>query len=225
MPPRDDFITALKSGDLPGLHALLRDDPTLLTVRSDSGLSPVLLAIYHGHPEAAQVLIERGAVLDVYEASAAGQLPRMAELLTADSAAVNTHAPDGFTVLGLAAFFGHPALVDWLLAHGADPNLGANNAMRVRPLHSAAANRDHATAHAISAALLSAGAEVDPVQEGGFTPLHEAALNGKIDLVRLLLAHGADPSLPTADGALPAALAAKHSHQAVIDLLESNPSP
>ena len=225
MPARDDFLTALKSGDLPGLQALLRDDPALLTVRSDSGLSPVLLAIYRGHPEAAQVLIERGAVLDVYEASAAGQLPRVAELLTADPAAVNTHAPDGFTALGLAAFFGHPALVDWLLAHGAEPNIGSNNAMRVRPLHSAAANRDPATAHAMSAALLSAGAEVDPVQEGGFTPLHAAALSGKIDLVRLLLAHGADPSLPTADGVLPAALAAIHGHQAVLDLLRSNPSP
>ncbi len=219
MATRDDFLTALKAGDVPRLRGLLSEDPTLLAARSDSGLSPTLLAIYHGHPEAVQALLEQGAVLDLYEAAAAGQLPRVAELVEADPACLNAHAPDGFTALGLAAFFGHAVLVEWLLAKGADPNVGSTNSMRVRPLHSAAANSDHTMAEGIAKALLAAGAEPNVRQEGGYTPLHEAALSGKVGLTRLLLNHGADPSLATDDGTLPADLAAKHAHQTVLDLL------
>jgi ankyrin repeat protein len=218
MSAHDQFLTALKSGDVPGLTALLAADPTLLSL--DSEPSPVLLAIYHGQPAAAQVLIEHGAVLDLYEASAAGQLARVAELIAADPTALDAYAPDGFTALGLAAFFGHPALVEWLLAKGADPNVASNNAMRVRPLHSAAANGDPELAAGMAAALLAAGAEPDAVQEGGFTPLHEAALNGKLELARLLLNHGADPARLTRDGQTPRDLAAKNGHQAVLDLLK-----
>ena len=217
---RDEFFTALTSGDLPQLEALLADDSGLLAARTDSGLSPVLLGIYHGQTAAAQLLIERGAVLDLYEAAAAGQLARVAELIEADPAAIDAHAPDGFTALGLAAFFGHQALAEWLLAHGADPNIGSNNAMRVRPIHSAAANNDHSVAHAIAAALIAAGAEVNVQQQGGFTPLHEAALSGKTELARLLLAHGADARLATDDGQRPADLAAQHDRQDVAALLQ-----
>ena len=222
MTTRDEFISALQAGDVAGLRALLDAEPGLLTTQIDGGptSSPVLLAIYYGHPEAAQVLIERGAVLDLYEAAAAGQGARVEELLASDPAAIDAYAPDGFTALGLAAFFGHADLVDRLLTRGADANRGANNAMRVRPLHSAAANRDHAKAHSIAAALLAAGAEADPEQEGGFTPLHEAALSGKLELARLLLAHGADPRKPSAAGETAIDLARKHGHAEVLAVLE-----
>ena len=219
MASRDDFLKALKTGDLDSLRAALAEDPDLLDARSESGLSPVLLAIYHGHPEAARVLIEHGKTLDLYEAAAAGEQARVMALLEADPAAINTHAPDGFTALGLATFFGHPALVAWLLENGADPNIPAANSMRVCPLHSAAAVNDHTLAHDLAALLIDYGAEVNAQQEGGYTPLHEAALSGKTELARLLLAHGANPTLPTDDGTLPADLAAKHNRREVQALL------
>ena len=226
MTSRDDFLNAVKAGELDGLRELLANDPDLLTVRSDSGLSPVLLAVYHGHPEAARVLIEHGATLDLYEAAAAGEQSRVAALLEADPGAINAHAPDGFTALGLAVFFGHLALATWLLENGADPNIASANSMRVRPLHSAAAVREHRLAHDLAAQLLDYGAEVNVQQEGGFTPLHEAALSGKTELARLLLAHGADPALAAEDGTLPADLAAKHGQQEVLRLLGgSAPQP
>ena len=85
----------------------------------------------------------------------------------------------------------------------------------------AAIYRDHGTAQAITAALIAAGAEVNVQQQGGFTPLHEAALSGKTELARLLLAHGADASLATDDGTLPADLAAQHDRREVLELLQA----
>jgi ankyrin repeat protein len=224
MSSRADFLAALKSGDLERLRALLANEPDLLNARSESGLSPVLLALYHGQPQAARLVIEHGAVLDLFEAAAAGEQPRVEALLEADPGAINAHAPDGFTPLGLAAFFGHQALVERLLANGADPNVGSSNNMRVMPLHSAAANRDPAVAHAIAALLLDYGAEVNARQEGGYTPLHEAASSGKLELARLLLLFGADPSLAADDGSLPAALAARHGRHEVVRLLQAQGS-
>jgi ankyrin repeat protein len=46
----------------------------------------------------------------------------------------------------------------------------------------------------------SAGADVDAQQSGGYTALHSAARHGDVAMVRVLLAHGADPSITAADG-------------------------
>jgi ankyrin repeat protein len=91
--------------------------------------------------------------------------------------------------------------------------------MKVQPLHSAVAAADQAAALTIAEALLQAGANANARQEGGFTPLHEAALNGNVPLIRLLLAHGADPSLASDEGQRPVDLALKHGHPAVAGLL------
>jgi uncharacterized protein len=48
--------------------------------------------------------------------------------------------------------------------------------------------------------LLEAGADPNARQQGGFVPLHEAAHTDDVDMARLLLDHGADPSLAADDG-------------------------
>ena len=55
----------------------------------------------------------------------------------------------------------------------------------------------------------------------GHTPLHEAAFNGDVALVRLLLESGADRSLRTGDGdgETPLDIAAKHGRHEVARLL------
>jgi ankyrin repeat protein len=42
-------------------------------------------------------------------------------------------------------------------------------------------------------AVLRAGADPERVDSGGTTPLYEASLNGRVEIVRLLLATGATP--------------------------------
>jgi ankyrin repeat protein len=52
----------------------------------------------------------------------------------------------------------------------------------------------------VSEALLKRGAKIDQKQAGGSTPLHGAAYYGQSLIVKLLLAHGADPSLKNVFG-------------------------
>jgi ankyrin repeat protein len=78
--------------------------------------------------------------------------------------------------------------------------LSTNDAVRVPPLGTAAFVRSVPLARL----LLDSGAEVNGRGEGGFTALHSAAQNGDEDLARLLLERGADPSIATEDGKLPA---------------------
>lgn len=215
MSPLDAFWTAVKAGDAAQVQALLAADPALAAARTEGGVSAALLAVYYGHAAVGrQIVAVRGAA-DLFEAAALGLTERVAELLAAAPNQANAFAADGFTPLGLASYFGQPAVVDLLLAGGADPNLAARNAMRVAPIHSAVANQDAAVALTITTALLAHSAEVNVAQEGGYTPLHETAFHGDPALTELLLRHGADPRAQTSEGVTPLALAEKHGHAAI----------
>lgn len=131
---------------------------------------------------------------DIFQAVCAGDAMRVRALLDGNAALVNAVAPDGFSALGLASFFGHEAVVALLLARGADAAKASANAMKVMPLHSAAAARSVP----IARVLIAAGAPLDARQgsgDAGFTPLMQAALDGQDELVELLLRHGANPDL------------------------------
>jgi ankyrin repeat protein len=214
-----DLIEAVKAGDEARLRALLTADPALAAARTAGGVSAVLLAVYYGHPRLAEILLAAGREPDLFEAAATGRAERVTALLARDPALANAYSPDGFTPLGLAAYFGHLAPAEALLERGADPNLAARNPMRVQPLHSAVANRDGAAALALAELLLRHGADVNARQEGDHTPLHEAAFHGEAALARLLLAHGADPAQANAEGQTPLSLAEKHGHAEVLALL------
>ena len=43
--------------------------------------------------------------------------------------------------------------------------------------------------------LIAAGADVNATQHGGYTPLHEAAQHGDVEMVELFLSAGADPTI------------------------------
>jgi len=102
-----------------------------------------------------------------------------------------------------------------LLARGANPNLAARNAMKVAAIHAASASGSLG----IALSLIEAGAEVNAVQQAGFTPLHAAAMTGQTELVKLLLDRGADPNAKADDGRTALAMARDAKRQAVIDLL------
>ena len=68
--------------------------------------------------------------------------------------------------------------------------------------------------------LLDHGADVNATQADDFTPLHEAAQNGMLDVTQWLLDRGAqiNPRL-SSSGKTPLALASEHQHEAVAELL------
>lgn len=173
-----------------------------------------------------RVAVNRANPTDIYTAavgtvSQGGSTPLLfaarqgdvesARLLLASGAEVNDLLPDGTSALTLAAHSNHPALVDLLLERGANPNIIGSG---YTALHAAVLRGN---LHIVKA-LLARGAFINsrirhgtPTTRGsreyflsdeltGGTPLWLAARFLELDVVRILLERGADPSPTVRDG-------------------------
>jgi ankyrin repeat protein len=210
-----EMIAAVKSGDAARVAQLLLAEPALANARADTGESAVLLAAYYGRREIGAMLLATDPTLTVFEAAATGQAASVARALAQEPGLVAAWSPDGFTPLHLAAFFGHAAVAELLLAQSAPVDPESRNLLRVRPMHSAAAGQSLD----IVRLLLAHGADVTARQEGGFTALHSAAQNGQVEMMALLLAQGADPSAVTDDGRTPLSFAEESGSEEAVVLL------
>jgi ankyrin repeat protein len=124
-----EMFNLARSGDAATLSRLLSLGVPA-NLRNEKGDTLLMLACYHGHLDAAQVLLEHGADTEIYNDN--GQLPLAAAafkdyrditaLLLARGAKVDGAAPDGRTALMMAAMFNRTAIVDLMLAHGANPH-------------------------------------------------------------------------------------------------------
>jgi ankyrin len=147
-----------------------------------------------------------------------------ARILVAAGADVNQVTQYGWTPLLTAAQNRHYALATFLIEHGANPNLANKGGWT--PLYLATDNRnieggdypvrpgdlDHLD---FIKTLLARGANVNArakdstetrtiftmqwLYEDGATPFLRAAQSGDVELMQLLLASGADPTIPTAN--------------------------
>jgi ankyrin repeat protein len=210
-----DVIAAVQSGDASAVSRLLRDDPALASARDANGISAVMHAFYSGQREIAELLIAAKPELDIFEATAAGVIDKLSEILNRDSEAAKQWSADGFTALHFAAFFNRPAIARELIRCGADIEAVAKNTMKVTALHSAAA----AHGGEIVRLLLERGANPNVRQQGGWTPLHAAAQNGDAEMVRDLIEHHADPKARNDDGKTPADFAAEKGHVDIAAML------
>jgi ankyrin repeat protein len=213
-----DFIEAIKRGDGATVSDLLAKDPSLVNAKTEEGVSAILIATYYGQQEIAQKLLEHNPTLNIFEASSVGNLDRVKVLLNDDPELVNAYAPDGFYPLGLACFFGHGEVAEFLVENRADVNMRAHNGQQVMPIHAASASGQLE----IVQLLLAHGADVNAQQEGGFVPLHNAAQNGQLEMVRLFLDKGADVNAANKDGLTALHYALEGGHEAVADLLREH---
>jgi ankyrin repeat protein len=204
------------------------------------GMTPLLYAARDGRLEAAHLLVAAGADVELAEAN--GMRPLLMALLNGQ-----------LDVAGL--LLDHGADVDADDFWGRTPlyaaveyrNLDMNNRDQDSPTTNGV---DRAPLLGMIERLLAAGADVDArtrevppsrrwlyslgdvswVDFTGATPFLRAALSGDTAAMRLLLAHGADPNLPTFGGTTPMMAAAgvnwvvaqtyTESPQALLDAIE-----
>jgi ankyrin repeat protein len=213
-----ELFAAIKGGDKARVERLLERDRALVDARDETGLSPVLAALYRGHGDIATAILRRRPRLTLFEAAAAGELARVREIVARDPAHANAIAPDGYSPLGLAAFFKRRDVVHELLEAGADPR-PASRQGGFTPLHSAVATDAGASDIEIVRMLLDKGADPNAKSQSGSTPLHTVAFTGDRASLDLLLKHGADRTIKNDEGKTATDIAAERGHQEIADLL------
>ena len=211
------LFEAIKAGKVDEVRELIRQNPALKSARDANGASVLLVAAYNMKPEVVNALLDLGAPVDIFEAAVLGKVDRIQEILATAPQRAAEHAPDGFTPVALAAFFAQPAAVKALIAAGADVNAAAKNPLKVAALHAAVAGRNLDVVKAV----LTAGADPNAQQQAGFRPIHEAGTNANRALAELLLAHGADPTLPSDDGKSAIDIARDKGHNEFADWLST----
>ena len=219
MSDKSDLLAAVKAKDAKGVRAILDRDPSLARMKTENG-TIVLTAVYYGAGDAAKVLLERVQEdeLNLYEAAALGHARRLKTILGQSRTRVNDANPEGFTPLGLAAFFGRPEAVQVMLEHGADANFVPPSRFGNAALDAAVAG-NHAD---IVRVLLAAGAKVNLRDAVGATPLHKAAMHGNLEVAKMLLERGADVNATRDGGHTPLADANEKGHAAIVKLLEAH---
>jgi uncharacterized protein len=193
-----ELMAAIRADDVGRVAAVLDEVPSLVDGHGP-GMTPLMLATYMRRRDIAGLLIERGATLDVFLAAALDLPDRLAALLDEEPDTILAFSADGWTPLHLAAHFGNVASMGLLLDRHADVHARSRSREGNTPLHAAVAGRQFDTARL----LLEYGSDVNAADADGWTAINIAAHEGVAELVELLLAAGADPTIPSDSGQTP----------------------
>jgi len=210
------LFEAIRTGDAGKVRELVSANVNLVNARNPQMQSAVLMSCYQGRKEIRDLLIEKGATLELHEAVAAGNLNRVKELVEAEQGLAKNYSPDGFPLLALAAAFGHEQVARYLHGKGADINAIATNGTGYTALTGAVAS-GHAS---IAQWLAENGADVNYRYAKGYSPLLTAAANGHLEIVKMLLAHGAGLHMRTDDGKDALRFAQERGHNEVAKYLQ-----
>ena len=218
------LMMCARAGNAEAVNALLVHGADVNAAETRRGQTALMRAVAQKQPEAAKTLIEHGA--DVHARSNGGFTSLLfaaqqgdlesTRILLATGANVNEATPDGMCVLLVASASGHEALSIFLLEEGADPN--AVDAYGATALH-----------YAVMKGIASmSGVSLANYVSHLFRP-------SMPELVKALLAHGANPnarlvdgprlagrSLREAIGATPFLLAAAANDVSVMRILAEN---
>lgn len=202
--------TAASNGDRAEVERLLTENMELLKARDPEGLTPLQCAVRAGSREVADLLRSKGArIEDLRTAVALGELETIKELLKL-GAPVNEQDSKGVTPLHTACIYGQVAAAELLLDAGARPNAaswGRDGGPRLPLVHAVSLGQVEmvdlllmrgATVWAdnplylaadrgfveIAERLVTAGADVNV--------LYAAVSSDRLDMVKFLIAHGAD---------------------------------
>src|SRR6266850_1177135 len=163
-----DLLDAVRKGDHKAVRALLENGADVNAKESRGGQTALMWAVANKYPEIVKLLVEHGAN-------------------------VRARSKGDFTPLLFAAQQGDVESGRLLLEAGADVNENRKKD-RMTALMVAAAGGNNE----FSVLLLDKGANPHLIDEIGYTALHYAASDEKrVELVKALLAHGANPNART----------------------------
>ena len=227
---------AISHGDLARVETLLAQGSPADNADALSGSTPLIDAAFWGHTDIVKTLLAHGAnpraknaggssALDMAISS---QCSGCALALIETGIDVNYVDPTGYTPLGKAVLFGELSVFQSLLQHGArldlEPDFGCSYlglAASMSPLATKNAQQAAMDGVQIAQILLDAGQKVDwegsNAKKG--TPLMRAAGVGYAEMVKFLIAHGADVERVAVDGSTARSLAQQFHPEilAVID--------
>ncbi|HTA71472.1 MAG TPA: ankyrin repeat domain-containing protein [Bryobacteraceae bacterium] len=187
------LMTCARTGDATAVKALLVHGASVNAKESAHHQTALMWAAAEAHPEAVQMLLEFGADLrarsDAYPQTVVGEQTQRAgrEKLN------YTVLRGGFTPLLFTARSGDVESARQLLEKGANANDSLPDGMTALVLAAHSGNGK------VGAVLLEKGADPNAA-EIGYTALHAAVLRSDLELVKALLAHGANPNVPMTKG-------------------------
>jgi len=207
----ETILEAAGAGDQELVARLLREDPALATASSMLGVQPIHAAHFGGHQRVVDLLLTSGVKIDAFLASELGMLDLVNEALARDPEFATRFSAAGSTALHRSCYWGQVALATVLLKRGTDANAATRDSfLQIRPLGCAVAtpgvgcpsDREEVVLELVRL-LLEHGADVNGRRRDGLTALHSAGYRGLLQVIDVLLAAGADPSLAGFDGAGP----------------------
>ena len=175
---RGDLFDAVKDGQDQIVELLLQDGMDVNAIARD-GQTALHLSAEYGHEAVTQILLEHGAKIDLR--------------MRPGKADKNGNCPGGRVPLHYAAINGHLGIINMLLDHGADASSQSIN-LRT-PLQEAIAEDRTAAA----TLLIKRRASLTACDHEDWTPLHYAAYKNNLDIVKALIASGADLEARTSD--------------------------
>lgn len=221
------LFAAARTGNLEVVQQLLARNANSNAQLAETGQTPLMWALASGHADIAAALIAAGA--NIHARSVGGVTPLLfaaqrgdvkgASALLAAGADLEERPSDGSTALHIAAAQGHAGFVEFLLARGvpADATGPGYTALLaatfrgdidlVKTLLAHGAN-SNARLERVPPAVFGYFDFTLLLPPAGATPLWLAAKPVNLELIRMLIAAGADRTQPADDGTTPFMVAA-----------------
>ncbi|CAH3194929.1 unnamed protein product [Porites evermanni] len=184
-----DLYEVCREGDVVALNTLLETSQPNLDHSNAKGLSALHYAARNNHAEVIQLLINHGA----------------------DPNVRSRVEHKALSPLHFAAWFNAAKAVDVLLRNGA--NVESGSAFGQKPLHYAVSR---ASPELVMTLITKGKANLNGLDNHRFSPLHLATQRGRLDIIKILIEHGADISAVNEESETAIHIAAREGRDEVL---------